>query len=110
MSEEYKSLTGLYDHYEITAEGRGRNVDSKRLLKPMRTTDEKLWYYSLIPAKLRQDEETGLVHRTQFVRAHYLIHYLVAEAWLPNPRGYGRVKFKDGCKDNYIVSNLEWVS
>lgn len=39
-----------------------------------------------------------------------LIHRLVAETFIPNPKNLPEVNHKDGDKKNNILSNLEWVS
>lgn len=41
---------------------------------------------------------------------HYLIHRLVAEAFLPNPNDLPCVNHKDENRQNNILSNLEWCS
>lgn len=43
-------------------------------------------------------------------RKKYLVHRLIATAFIPNPDGYKCVNHKDGNKLNNSVDNLEWCS
>jgi hypothetical protein len=43
-------------------------------------------------------------------KAPKLIHRLVADAFIPNPKGLPEVNHKDGNKHNNHVDNLEWVT
>lgn len=42
-------------------------------------------------------------------RKHYRLEYLVATAWIANPKGYTYVKHKDGNIYNNHRGNLRWV-
>lgn len=40
----------------------------------------------------------------------FLVHQLVAQAFIPNPNNYAEINHKDENKKNNIFSNLEWCS
>jgi hypothetical protein len=44
------------------------------------------------------------------VRRRRCVHKLVAEVFLPNPRGLSEVNHRDGDKHNNVLSNLEWCT
>ena len=44
------------------------------------------------------------------VLKRYLIHRLVAMAFIPNPNGYNRINHKDENKSNNDYRNLEWCT
>lgn len=62
-----------------------------------------------IPREMAQDI-TAKYPRVTFKRVKYLVHRLVAEAFIPNPNNLPCVNHKDGNKLNNNVDNLEWVT
>ena len=40
----------------------------------------------------------------------FLVHRLVAKAFIPNPNKLPYINHKDECRDNNIASNLEWCT
>lgn len=43
-------------------------------------------------------------------RKNYLLHRIVAEAFIPNPQNYEVVNHKDNVRTNCLPSNLEWCN
>jgi hypothetical protein len=62
------------------------------------------WYFILTP-RLRG---TGY-YCLELANPTYLVHELIAEAFIPNPNGYKYVRHIDYDTNNNDVSNLEWV-
>lgn len=40
----------------------------------------------------------------------FLVHRLVAEAYLPNPNNLPEINHRDECKEHNYLNNLEWSS
>lgn len=93
-TETWKPITDYVGLYEVSSEGRVRNVKTGKILKPKNNRRGYLF--------------VGL-HKNGAVKNRY-IHRLVAQAFIPNPNKLPEVNHKDEIKANNNLDNLEWVS
>ena len=99
MNEEWRDIKGYEGKYQVSSLGRvkslGNNKSKKeKILKPGKN---KLDYLYVILCK--NGESKG-----------FLVHRLVAEAFVNNPNEYKCVNHKDENKTNNCVDNLEWCT
>ena len=101
--EEWKSIPGYEGLYEVSSYGRVRSVERcdrfnhkivSKILKPNYVNSG---YFRV-----------GMYKNKTF--KYYLIHRLVAQAFIPNPDNLPQVNHKDEDKSNNRVDNLEWCS
>lgn len=98
MNEIWKTTDG-YPNYMISNMGRVKSLNYKqtgkeKILKGVKNRDGYL--------------QIGLCKEGKI--KHYLIHRLVAQAFLDNPNNLIEVNHKDEDKSNNCVDNLEWCS
>lgn len=87
--EQWRDITEC-NGYEISSAGNVRNKYTGNTLKPMLNNK-------------------GYA-RVKLGGRYYLIHRLVAQAFIPNNQSKPQVNHKDGDKLNNHVKNLEWVT
>lgn len=95
--EIWKSLDGILEcgeKYEVSNLGKVRNRITGHVLKPGFSGDHEYLQVSLSNSKVKR----------------YLLHRVVAIAFIPNPENKPEVNHKDGDKTNCAVDNLEWVT
>ena len=95
MIVTWKAIKGFEDKYLINQFGDVYNRETHKLLKE--SLDRCIGYMKV---NLYYGKKNHI----------FLVHRLVAQAFVPNPDGLAQVHHKDGNKKNNCAENLEWVS
>ena len=69
---------------------------------------KSLYYNKILQNAVQKDGYFQVSLSKNGIQKMYLVHRLVAEAFLPNPHNYLCVNHKDEDKSNNIYTNLEW--
>ena len=93
----FKKIEG-YDDYLIRGNGDVYSLKGKRARK-------------LKPGKRHKNKDylSVILYKDNKLK-NYLVHRLVAQAFIPNPYGFDTVDHIDGNKKNNCISNLQWLS
>lgn len=99
MKKEYWKLIKDYENYMVSSFGRVKSINynhsgKERILK-LRTDR-----YGYLRVNLWKNNK----------QKNFLVHRLIAEAFLPNPNNYPCVNHRDENKQNNNVINLEWCN
>lgn len=95
--EEWKAVVGFEGKYVVSNLGRVKSIGKKTRYAILSVTVHKQGY---LRVGLNKDDS----HKA------YLVHRLVAEAFISNPQNKRTVNHIDGNKANNHVSNLEWCT
>lgn len=101
MTEEiWRPIEGYEGLYEVSSYGRVKSVDRYDNNNHFRKSELMNFFY--VGGYLRVVfSKNGIVKK-------YLVHRLVAQAFIPNPDNLPQVNHKDENKTNNNVDNLEW--
>ena len=110
ISELWKDIEGLEGVYQISSKGNLRSPDRWIIDK-----NGKRKFLKAHPVKVRPQysDGTGYIQANLRVNGKYvmfLVHRLVAKAFIPNPDNLEQVNYIDENKYNNDVNNLEWLS
>lgn len=113
MKEEWRDVVGYEGKYQVSNFGR------------IKSLPYKIEYINKYGNKTTTTNRPQLLHPTRVGRGwengdgylsvplsgnRRLVHRLVAEAFIPNPKKKPQVNHIDGDKHNNHISNLEWCS
>lgn len=87
-------IEGYEGLYAVTSCGKVWSYRTKKFLKP--------------DANERGYQRVSLSKEGKTKR--FLIHRLVAEAYIPNPNNYDTVDHIDGCSAHNYIKNLQWMT
>ena len=108
--EKWRDIPGYEGLYQVSDLGRVRSLDRVKEHYPR----ERKAYTKFMEGRIlkpycdpRGYRFVGL--HTNNKREKFLIHRLMAMAFIENPEYYRDVVFKDGDRSNLVIDNLMWM-
>lgn len=115
--EIWKNIKECDDYYQVSSYGRVRELpriihhyDGNGKTKTNKSIATQRLPLRLKKLKIKKDGYLGADMRINGECKHFLVHRLVAKAFIPNPHHLPEVNHKDENPKNNHVDNLEWCS
>ena len=107
--EEWKPVKNYEPLYEVSNEGKVRRKESV-VEYVWRGKTKKDVKKERVLEPIKRDEYLGVTLSKEGKRKSFLVHRLVAEAFIPNPNNLPQINHKDENKYNNKAENLEWCT
>lgn len=107
MKEIWKAIPGYEGFFEVSNLGNFRSLD--RYVK-YKTSGTRLYPGKALKVEQMQDGYCRIVLMKDAIKKRYMCHRLVAETFIDNPNNLPFVNHIDGCRNNNMVTNLEWCT
>lgn len=107
-NEEWRSIRGFEGHYEVSNFGDVRSLP--RTLKREGPKGPLAVKGRMLRQNITPKGYCRVQLKAEGAPRNVLVHVLVAEAFIPNPKGAPHVNHRNGRKRDNQVSNLEWCS
>lgn len=104
-----RAIPGFEGSYEIDSDGYVQSLDKLRRFGKGGCRIRRIKGRVLKPSLCGDGYECVTLSHNQ-KHKKFLVHRLVAAAFIPNPHSKPEVNHKDGDKTNNHVDNLEWVT
>lgn len=107
--EIWKDIKGYEELYQVSNLGNVRSLD--RYVKQLNnnTIIERIYKGKILKNNIASNGYSRVVLQNRKPKT-FLVHRLVAEAFIPNPNNYLYINHKDEDKTNNHASNLEWCT
>ena len=92
-----RQVLGLEGQYSVTEDGKIWSLKTKKFISSHKTRSG----YERVTLRDTQDDNKA---------KHFLVHRLVAQAYVPNPQCKDEVNHINSIRDDNRVENLEWAT
>jgi len=107
MKEVWKSIDGYEGYYEVSCFGNIRGVD--RIVK-YKDGGDRLYKGKDLKLEITKDNYKRVVLMKYGNKKRFMVHRIIAEAFIENIERKPFINHIDGNKSNNIYTNLEWCT